>query len=426
MTDVEADPADVPPSVSAAFDSMWATLAPIGRAPSTGGYRRFAWTTADAELREWFAAEATARGLDVQCDRNGNVWAWWLPPGQHGEPADAFVTGSHLDSVPDGGAFDGPLGVVSALCAVDLLRTTQVAPTKPIAVVAFADEEGARFGVACVGSRLATGVLDPDRARALTDADGVSLAEAMTQAGADASKLGRDDEVLRRIGTFVELHIEQGRALADVEAALGVATGIWPHGRWHFSFTGKPDHAGTTRLADRHDPVLTFASATLAARQHAEKAASLATFGRVLVAPNATNGIAARVDAWLDARAPRQAVLDELVATIAAAATRQSALDRIGFAVACESMTPPVTFDEATRSHLRAALPDDLVPELPTGAGHDAGVLAAERPTGMIFVRNPSGVSHAPDEFAERADCLRGVAALANVMASWTGEVSSR
>ena len=415
----EATDADLPSAIGAMFDSMWATLAPIGRSPSSGGYRRFAWTSVDAELREWFVAVATDRGLDVQSDRNGNVWAWWLPPGHHGEPAGAFVTGSHLDSVPEGGAFDGPLGVVSAFCAVDLLRSKGIVPTKPVAVVAFADEEGARFGVACVGSRLVTGVLDPDRARGLMDVDGISLAEAMTRAGVDPTNLGRDDEVLRRVGTFVELHIEQGRALVDVDAAVGVATGIWPHGRWRFSFTGKPDHAGTTRLVDRRDPVLTFATVTLAARQHAEKAAALATFGRVLVSPNATNGIASQVDAWLDARAPAQGILDEMVGDITAAATRQARLDGAEFDVACESLTPLVVFDEATRTQLRAALADEAVPELPTGAGHDAGILAAERSTGMIFVRNPTGVSHAPDEFAERADCLRGVAALARVMASW-------
>jgi N-carbamoyl-L-amino-acid hydrolase len=402
--------------VAAAFDAMWSEIASIGRSPS-GGYRRYAWNDADLQLREWFVAAASGRGLDVRPDRNGNLWAWWLPDGEHGEPADAFVTGSHLDSVPDGGAFDGPLGVVSALCAVDVLRSRHISPSKPVAVVVFADEEGARFGAACTGSRLTTGVLDPDRARALRDGSGRSLADAMRGAGVDPSQLGRDDEALRRIGVFVELHIEQGRALADLDAPVAIATDIWPHGRWRFSFAGKADHAGTTRLANRHDPMLTFAATVLAARAQAESRSALATFGRAAVTPNATNGIASSVDGWLDARARRQNVLDELVHALVVEATGRAEADGVAIEVAAESLTPLVEFDTNVRARLASAL--GAVPQLSTGAGHDAGVLAAEVPTGMLFVRNPTGVSHSPHEFAERLDCLAGVEALALAMQAW-------
>ena len=139
------------------------------------GEDRVTATDADLTLREWFTGCATARGMDVERDRNGNLWAWWLPHGWTGDPTGAFVTGSHLDSVPDGGAFDGPLGVASAFAAIDALRADGVRPRIPVGVVAFADEEGARFGVACVGSQLSTGALDPDRARALRDGDGLVL-----------------------------------------------------------------------------------------------------------------------------------------------------------------------------------------------------------------------------------------------------------
>src|ERR671917_1690749 len=187
---------------SGGFDRMWADLAPVGRHPGTGGYRRFAWTREDAVLREWFSAEAARRGLDVVPDRAGNLWAWTADP-DAGRPGLAM--GSHLDSVPDGGAFDGPLGVVSAFAALDLLRARGRFPRLPLGIVCFGDEEGARFGVACAGSPLLTGVLDPDRARGLTDDDGTTLAEAVSAAGADPRTLGRDDEALRRVGTLVEL-----------------------------------------------------------------------------------------------------------------------------------------------------------------------------------------------------------------------------
>ena len=391
------------------FPALWEQLAPIGRARS-GGYRRSSWTPADLELRAWFADQAAARGMTCERDRNGNLWAWEGRPGP-----GAVVTGSHLDSVPDGGAFDGPLGVVSGFLAVDLLRARGFAPARPLAVVDFADEEGARFGVACIGSKLLTGVLDPDRARGLRDEDGTTLAEAMHRAGADPAALGRDDEALGRIGTFVELHVEQGRALADTGDPVGIATAIWPHGRWRFSFRGEANHAGTTRLADRHDPALPFAGTVLAARDLAARAGAVATVGRVQVTPNGTNAVPSLVEAWLDARAPDETTLAALVADVAAAAG--SAADRHGVAVdvVLESATPVVDFDAALRQRLAGVLGGP--PELPTGAGHDAGILAAAVPTAMLFVRNPTGVSHSPAEHAETDDCVAGVEALATVLA---------
>jgi N-carbamoyl-L-amino-acid hydrolase len=406
----------VPGDVGATFDDLWAQLAPIGRTAG-GGYRRFAWTATDLECRAWFVRAATERGLDVQTDRNGNLWAWWLPAGWLGEPRDAFVTGSHLDSVPDGGGFDGPLGVVSALCAVDVVRSRGVEPTKPVAVVVFADEEGTRFGLACAGSRLAVGALPPDAARALTDVDGVTLNEAMRAAGLDTRGLGRDDDALGRVGVFIELHIEQGRALADIGAAVGIGISVWPHGRWRFSFAGKANHAGTTRLVDRHDPMLPFAVAALAARAEATRHDGVATFGRLQVEPNGTNAVPSRVTAWLDARAPRRESVEAIVHGVELIAGSSALEHGVTITVTPESISPVVDFSADARARLHDVL--GPLPELGTGAGHDAGILAPAVPSAMLFVRNPTGVSHAPDEFAERADCLAGIDALAAVMADW-------
>jgi beta-ureidopropionase / N-carbamoyl-L-amino-acid hydrolase len=395
--------------LGARFERTWAQLAPIGRDPGTGGYRRYAWAAADLQLRDWFADRAAERGMTCETDRNGNLWAWW------GEPADgAVVTGSHLDSVPDGGAFDGPLGVVSAVLAVEELRSRGVAPRRPLAVVAFADEEGARFGVACAGSRLLTGALEPERARGLRDADGVDLAEAMRAAGADPAAIGRDAEALRRIGAFVELHVEQGRALVDLDSPVGISTAIWPHGRWRCRFEGAADHAGTTRLTDRRDPVLPFASTVLAARELADLAGALATVGRVHVRPNGTNAVASGVDSWLDARAPDEETLARLVADVTAAAETAAAAQGTTVEVTRESWSPEVSFDAELRARIDGVLGG--VPALPTGAGHDAGILSVHVPTAMLFVRNPTGVSHSPAEHAEPDDCVAGVRALAAVL----------
>lgn len=393
---------------------MWADLALVGRAPATGGYRRYAWTREDHELREWFVGECTRRGLDVVTDRVGNQWAWWGDPDAAvaaGRPG--VVTGSHLDSVPDGGAFDGPLGVVSALAAIDELRERGHEPDRPIGVVNFIDEEGARFGVACAGSRLLTGVLDPDRARALTDEEGRSMASAMTVAGHDPRGIGRDEAVLARIGTFIELHVEQGRHLVDLGAPIGIGTDIWPHGRWRIDLMGEANHAGTTRLEDRFDAMLGVAAVTISARRAAEERGCVATVGRVHITPNGVNAIASHAAVWLDARGTDT---DAVRATVAEV---REVAEEFGGVVREESWTPTTLFDPGLADRLSTRLGG--APLLGTGAGHDAGILASEGiSTAMIYVRNPTGISHSPEEFAEEADCLTGVSALTEALADLT------
>jgi N-carbamoyl-L-amino-acid hydrolase len=392
------------------FDGMWAALSSVGREPSTGGYRRFAWTAEDATLRDWFAGEAARRSLDLTEDRAGNQWAWWGDPDvalAAGDPG--IVIGSHLDSVPDGGAFDGPLGVVSAFAALDALRDRGFQPRRPIGVVNFIDEEGARFGIACAGSRIISGLLDADRARALRDGDGVSMAEALTAAGRDAAAVGPDHESLRRVGAFVELHVEQGRGLIDLEQPIAVASSIWPHGRWRIDLPGHANHAGTTRLIDRKDPMLAYAQTILMARASASRHNVVATCGKVRVDPNGVNAIPSHVTAWLDSRGPVEQDVQSVVAEMT------ELVEGKGGTLTQESWTPPTSFDVGLRQKLLSALGDVAV--LATGAGHDSGVLAEVGvPTAMLFVRNPTGISHSPEEFAEREDCLAGVDALAAVV----------
>ena len=334
-----------------------------------------------------------------------------------------MATGSHLDSVPDGGAFDGPLGVVSAFAAIDELRAAGFQPARPIVVAAFAEEEGGRFGVACLGSRLLTGAIDPDTARGLRDGAGITFADAMQSAGHDPARLGPEDDLLGQLATYVELHVEQGRALAGLDAAVGLAEGIWPHGRWRLDFTGRADHAGTAKLADRADPMLPYAHTVLAARQAAAALGTLATIGKVLAEPGAANAVSSAVHAWLDVRAagpePLAATVDQVLAAARAAAESH----QVAFSWKSESVTPAVSFDAGLRGRLAAALAGQGItaPVLPTGAGHDAGILAARLPTAMLFVRNPTGVSHSPAERAEAADCAAGVTALAAVLRDLAG-----
>ncbi|TCM51187.1 N-carbamoyl-L-amino-acid hydrolase [Kribbella sp. VKM Ac-2568] len=407
---------------------MWAALAAIGKDPSTGGYHRGGWTPTEREATHWFIDQCASRGLAVESDGLGNLVAWWDPaasgqssaavlsvPGaveSTGVPSvPGVVTGSHLDSVIDGGAFDGPLGVVSALAAVDRLRAEGFSPSVPIGVGAFVEEEGSRFGMPCLGSRVAVGVLQAEKALALKDRAGVSLADALSSVGTDPAGVG-PSPLLDRMGTFVELHVEQGRALT---APVGVASSIWPHGRFRFTFSGEANHAGTTLMEDRHDPMLTYAMTALAANKQARLAGARATFGRLSVEPNGINAVPSQVTAWLDARAATDEVLRSLLAAITRQATERAERDGTSVDVVAESVSPIVDFQPGLRDRLAGVLDD--APVLPTGAGHDAGVFSdAGIPTAMLFVRNPTGVSHSPAEYAEMDDCLVGVDALAAVL----------
>ncbi|MEF9915560.1 allantoate amidohydrolase [Streptomyces sp. P5-A9] len=385
----------------------------VGRDPRRGGYSRFAYGPAELELREWFVEQAARRSMDTETDRNGILWAWL--PGPGGSCEQAVVTGSHLDSVPGGGEFDGPLGVASAFAAVDLLNARGLTPQRALAVVAFPEEEGGRFGQACLGSQLMTGAMDPDRALGLHDADGISLAEALTGAGVDPRHIGRDDEAIGRIGAFVELHVEQGRGLVDRGQPVAVGSSIIGHGLWRLTVTGQGNHAGATRMTDRRDPMVAAGAVVVAVRDVARTVQDArATVGRIEPTPGGTNVIASRVEVWLDIRHPDDAVVPMLVATVTERARAVAAAEGCEVTLVEESYGGSVRLDRSLRDRVGAVLPD--APHLDAGAGHDAGVLAEVVPASMLFTRNPTGISHAPQEQVDDADAESGAAALADVL----------
>ena len=391
--------------------TMLSEIETIGADRSRGGHSRPGYSRVDRELREWFVAHAQRRGLDVQRDRNGIVWAWWRPAGATGP---AIVTGSHLDSVPGGGAYDGPLGVASALVAFDELRAEESALERPVAIGVFPEEEGSRFGVACLGSRLLSGAIARDRALALRDGEGDSFADVARRDGLDPELVRRDDAQLSQIGAFVELHVEQGRGLLDLDRPVAIASSILGHGRWRVVVQGQGNHAGTTLMGDRRDPLVAAAAMILAIRDLARATPDArATVGRIEPTPGGTNVIASAVSFWIDLRHPDDLVTAELVARTRDLVASLAAAEGCRATMHEESLSPTVDFDGGLRARLRSALP--TAPELGTGAGHDAGVLAARIPTAMLFVRNPTGVSHSPDELVEDADAEAGAAALARV-----------
>lgn len=394
-------------------NALLAEIAVIGVDAERGGYSRPVFSEAERELRSWFRRHAEQRGLAVETDGNGILWAWWDVEGC--DRTDVIVTGSHLDSVPGGGNFDGPLGVASALAAVDLLRERAVEPSRPLALAVFPEEEGSRFGVACLGSRLLSGVITPERVRALTDGSGRDYASVSAEAGLDPRDLGADSARLAAISAFVELHVEQGRGLIDLDQPVALAGTIIAHGRWHVRIEGRGDHAGATRMADRQDPVVVAAETIRALRVHTLVIDDArGTVGRIAVTPGGTNVIASAVDLWMDVRHREEGAVRRIVSEVSAATERAADAEGCIVTVTEQSFSPTVAFDPALRDRMQGVLPE--APVLDTGAGHDAGVLAKVIPTGMIFVRNPTGSSHTPAETAEAADVTAGVAALTAVL----------
>jgi len=361
-----------------------AGLEPIGLDAS--GTNRLAWTPELRAAEAWFEDQAGAAGLRVERDPAGSLWAlpasggpWW-------------ATGSHLDSVRSGGRYDGALGVAAGFAVAERLAGR-------VAVIAFADEEGARFNTPTFGSRALVGALDVADALARTDDDGVRLGDAMRAAGNDPGDLATAPAWLEKLRGFVELHIDQTRDLDRLGAPAGAVRALASRMRLALAFTGRADHAGTTRRGERSDALAAAARIVVAADElPGGDPDFLVTAARMLVEPNAFTTVPASVRLWIDGRTPDPARLAAWRGALDTAAAELAERAGVGITVATASHTEGVTF----APEVMAAIGE--LPELVCFAGHDAGILARERPAGMVFVRNATGVSHAPEEHVELDD----------------------
>jgi len=336
-------------------------------------------------------------GLEVSVDRAGNLFG--RAAGAEPELPEVW-TGSHLDTPPDGGRFDGALGVVAGLDAAEAIAGSGGA-RHTVAVVAFRLEEGPRFGRGVFGSRAVVGRLDDDEAD-LVDADGITLGQAFAALGL-GDALPDGPAAARLPGCFVEAHIEQGPSLAARGAALGVVTSIAGMAGIELVFTGRRGHAGTVPMPLRADALAAAAGFVRAAHDLAcGLAGAVATIGRLDVSPGATNTIPGCVTAFADLRAPDAGALAALVDGAVAAARSAAEEAGCGVEVVPRWRYEPVAMHPGPMEALRRAVAAaGLEPvELPSGAGHDAAILAeAGIPTAMLFVRSDAGgVSHAPEE----------------------------
>jgi len=396
-------------------------LGEIGRQP-TGGITRLSFTKEERAAKEKVAAYMKEAGLFVYEDAAGN-----LIGRKEGTDKDAPVVlvGSHLDSVYNGGMFDGPLGVLAAVEVVQTMNENGVETKHPIEVVAFTDEEGARFRFGMIGSRAMAGALSADELN-YQDANGVSVAEAMQEAGLNPHHIGKAARKPGSVKAYVELHIEQGRVLEEANLPVGIVTGIAGLVWVKFTVEGKAEHAGATPMPLRRDPLVAAAQIIEVIEQEAkETGTTVGTVGQLHVFPGGINIIPERVEFVLDLRDLDAAVRDNVLQSINEQAQKIGKERNVKVTTELLQEMPPVLCSELVQNAAKEAcqkLGLDVF-SLPSGASHDGVQLVGLCPIGMIFVRSQDGVSHSPDEWSTKEDCAAGANVLYHtVLRLATGE----
>ncbi len=387
-----------------------AELGAIGEAPD-GMYRFMyddAWQRARDTLLDWIRDA----GLEARVDAVGNVFGR-LP----GSGDGVVLTGSHVDTVPSGGKYDGALGVVGGLAALAALRAHGT-PTTTLEVVALCEEESSRFPANFRGTRAMLGLVGPDEPDRLRDRDGVRLAEAMRQAGLDPAAVA--DAERHDLRAFLELHIEQGRVLADEGVDVGLVEVI-PGIAWEtITVRGRQDHAGATPMDLRKDALQAAAQMareiTLAVEQEGRPA--VATTGRWTVEPGQPSVVPGLARFSLDLRHPDLAVRDRLLEQVHRICADVAQRHGVEVDVVRDKDEEPATMDEGLLDVCRDAAERCGASwrRMPSGAGHDSQLMASRVPTAMVFVPSVEGRSHTPAEYTAPEDCVRGASVLATAL----------
>ncbi|MDE3053012.1 MAG: M20 family metallo-hydrolase [Gemmatimonadota bacterium] len=387
-----------------------AALARVGRDPR-GGVSRLAYGDADREARALVSAWMREAGLAVSVDAAGNI----VGRREGADPAvPPLLCGSHVDSVPNGGDFDGPLGTLAAIEAAHTLLERGAAMRHPIEVVVWSNEEGGLCGSRAVSGQLPAFELNNVAAGGMTIADGIRAI------GGDPGRIEQARRAPGSIAGYLELHIEQGRILEDAGVDIGVVLGIVAIHQWEVTISGETNHSGTTPMAQRHDALL--AAAGFVELVHrvvtGEPGAQVGTVGRLEASPGAPNAIAGRVVCSLELRDLDAAVIGRLFRRIEAGARGIGDATATAFAFAPVMATVPAPSDPRLRRAIAEAARalGCTTRDLPSGAGHDAQCLAPLGPIGMIFVPSVGGVSHSPAEWSTPEAVRNGANVLLNAL----------
>jgi allantoate deiminase len=373
---------------------------------------RLAWTPELRAAYQWLDERCTKLGLETEIDDAGNFLAKWSA----GSGA-AVLVGSHVDTVTRGGRFDGALGVVAGLNAIQLLKERGLAPTRPVWLAAFMDEESTRFGTALFGSRAFVGedVTDLGSRR---DAAGITLADAMQSWGCDISRTG-DAARVHEVGTYLELHIEQGPRLEADAIDIGVVTSIVGLVGYHARLTGQTNHAGTTPMDARRDALAGAARMVLAVRDETlSRPGATGNVGVMSVLPGGSNVIPGSTEFTIDIRAPTDPELDDLDTAVRHRLETIAREERLDLSLENAYRIPAAPMHASLVNAVERAATEQEASSMrmASGAGHDAMVLARHVPAAMIFVPSRGGISHSGDEHTAPEHCELGTRVLARVI----------
>jgi N-carbamoyl-L-amino-acid hydrolase len=395
------------------FRTTFETYSEFG-ATDDGGLHRLTLSDADADARDQLADDMESLGMDVRVDPVGNMFGRY--PGQD-DDADPVLIGSHLDSQPDGGRYDGQLGVLTALETLRTFADDDIEPARPVTLVNWTNEEGSRFQPALMGSGVYAGRRSLEEVHATTDDDGRTVAGELERIGYDGADAGPDE-----LHSFLELHVEQGPELEAAGDTIGVVDGVLGATWLGVTVEGHADHAAPSPVHTRRDPMATAAAAmdriaTLPTRLSAD---ARTTIGKVTTEPGSVNVIPGEVTFTVDVRSYDETVLDrarDLVENeLEAACTRHGTT----FDLEVLWRMPPTEFAASVRDAIADAAAAAGAPaqHLVAGANHDACALNERTDAGLMFIPSVDGVSHSPDEFTEWADCVAGATVYANTVAS--------
>lgn len=387
-------------------------ISEIGLSPANGS-NRSGYSKEELAAKQLVIGWMKEAGLEVRQDEAGNVFGR-LEGKQNDLPV--IMSGSHVDSVPEGGHFDGPLGVIAALEVVEAWKESGYQPIKPYEIVVFSDEEGSRFMSSLQGSKAMMGLEKLEDKLALTDGTGATFTEVLAEVGLDAQKYLQAQRDPQEIDTYVEVHIEQGKRLEKLNLPCGIVTGIAGSCRIEITFHGKAGHAGNTPMDDRQDALLAASDFVVAINKlpHQYSDSAVATVGKLNVEPNGVNVIAGKVNLFVDTRDIYKDKRDQLVDHILKLSSEIAEKHHVTVEHNEKSRATPLPIRADLQEKLSQAIEKCGIEPfyLPSGAGHDALIVGSKLPSAMIFVQSKDGVSHNPAEWSELSDCVQSIRVL--------------
>ncbi|WP_018923487.1 M20 family metallo-hydrolase [Salsuginibacillus kocurii] len=391
------------------------------------GFTRLSYTAEEAEAMQVFIEKAEELGLAVNKDSAGNLIARWEVEGTADEPS-AVSTGSHLDTVENGGGYDGAAGVLCGLAAIKQLKDEGWSPARPLEVICFASEESARFGVSTIGSKAMSGLLEPEAVENVTDKHGVSIREAVESQGLSWNEITQAERRAHELHSFVELHIEQGTRIEQAKADIGVVSAIACPIRLQVKIEGQANHTGTTPMGQRSDALLAAVPIIEKVEEAAKKLSDqpgpplVATASTINASPNVMNVIPGFVEVGIDIRSVSDQKKKDAAKQIKETCEQVAAEKSVDITVETLVNNPSIALDESLESVLQSVIEKVGYTAYPmeSGAGHDVMNMSQRWNAGLLFVPCQDGLSHHPKEHAELEDLEKGALVLAEYMRTVT------